>query len=164
MRRPRLLRTRLLPTKLPLACLLPVLLASAPLAAQQVYKWKDASGVTHFSSEPPPDRPYEAREIDHHQAVPAAAGTEAGSGDAPAAQPGHDEDPACTSARGRLALLEGKAQLMADSDGDGKPDKPLADADREKQRALAAAIIAVKCDGPPPAQDAPKQAAEPEEQ
>jgi hypothetical protein len=34
--------------------LVPAMLLSAPLAAQQVYKWKDASGVTHFTSDPPP--------------------------------------------------------------------------------------------------------------
>src|SRR5690606_7672117 len=30
-----------------------LLLAAAPLAAQQVYKWKDANGVTQYTSSPP---------------------------------------------------------------------------------------------------------------
>lgn len=147
--------------RLPRALLLPAvlaaaLLASAPLAAQQVYKWKDAAGVTHFTAQPPPQgQHYEAREVDHHEAVPQA---KSGSEDeAPAPRAG--EDPACAPARSNLALLQGKALVTVDSNGDGKPDKPLSDADREKQRKLAEAVIAVKCAG-----GASAQAPEPEEQ
>jgi hypothetical protein len=145
--------------RLPVALLLPVLLASAPLAAQQVYKWTDASGVTHFTAEPPPaGAKYEAREVDHHEAVPQAATDASDAGDArPAARTG--EDPGCATARGNLALLDGKAQVTVDSDGDGKADKTLSEADRAKQRQLAQAVIAVKCIG-----KAAAQAPEPEEE
>jgi hypothetical protein len=145
-----------LPTRLRLlpALLLPALLASAPLAAQQVYKWKDASGVTHFTSEPPPKgQQYETREVDHHQAVPAA--TDAGTaGDA--AKP-RAEDPGCATARNNLRLLAGEGTLSMDTDRSGKP-KVLSDADRTRQRNLAQAIIDAKCGA------APAQAPEPEEQ
>lgn len=146
-----------------LALLLPALLggamalASAPVAAQQVYKWKDAAGVTHFTAEPPPGgQHYEAREVDHHEAVPQAPQAATDNRDA---RPATTEDPGCATARGNLELLKGKAQLTVDSNGDGKPDKPLADADRAKQRALAEATIAAKCSA-----TAPAQAPEPEEQ
>jgi hypothetical protein len=131
------------PAALPLALLLPVALASSPLAAQQVYKWKDAAGVTHFTAEPPPEgQPYQAREVDHHQAAPLAEDAGEKAETAP-----RGEDPACASARSNLALLQGKAQLTVDSDGDGKPDKPLSEGERTKQRNLAQAILAAKCGG-----------------
>jgi hypothetical protein len=143
--------------------LLPVLLggamtlASAPVAAQQVYKWKDAAGVTHFTAQPPPQgQHYEAREVDHHEAVPQAPRAASDNDDA---KPDTTEDPGCATARSNLELLKGTAKVMIDSNGDGKPDKPLADADRAKQRALAEATISVKCSG-----SAPAQAPEPEEQ
>jgi hypothetical protein len=151
------MRSIRMPLGLPLALLLPAALASAPLAAQQVYKWKDAAGVTHFTADPPPQgQHYEAREVDHHQATarPEQAATDVGDA---AARPA--EDPGCATARGNLDLLNGKAQVMVDSNGDGKPDKPLAGDEREKQRKLAEATIAVKCAGGTPA-----QAPEPEEQ
>ena len=33
---------------------LALLIAAAPLAASEVYSWKDARGVTHYSQTPPP--------------------------------------------------------------------------------------------------------------
>jgi len=129
-------RSRLLPPALLLSA---VALASGPLAAQQVYQWRDAAGVAHFSAQPPPrGQHYEARPIDPRDSVPPAA-TDEGAKQAPA------EDATCAAARANLALLQGNAQLMVDSDGDGKPDKALTAADREKQRKLAEAMIAVKC-------------------
>jgi hypothetical protein len=143
-----------LPTRLRLlpALLLPALLASAPLAAQQVYKWKDAAGVTHFTSEPPPKGQYEAREVDHHEAAPVATG-----GDAAGTTARGAEDPGCATARNNLKLLAGEGTLSMDTDGSGKP-KVLSDADRTRQRNLAQAIIDAKCSA------APAQAPEPEEQ
>ena len=133
------------------------LLAPPQAAAQQVYKWKDAAGVTHFTADPPPQgQHYEAREVDHHQAVPQADGASA-NGDAGTPRATR-EDPACATARGNLALLEGKAQVTVDSNGDGKPDRPLSEAERANQRKLAEATLAVKCAG-----SAPAQAPEPEE-
>ena len=140
----RLLPARLPPARLVPALLLPAMLLSAPLAAQQVYKWKDASGVTHFTSEPPPKgQKFEAREVDHHEAKPSA--TDAGS-DAGAPKPRAD-DPGCATARANLTLLAGTGPLSTDTDGDGKPDKVLSDADRVRQRNLAQAIIDAKCGG-----------------
>ncbi len=156
MRPLRSLPARLPPARLLPVLLLPAMLLSAPLAAQQVYKWKDASGTTHFTSEPPPKgQQYEAREVDHHEATPppADAGTDAG-----AARP-RAEDPGCVTARTNLALLAGTGPLSTDTDGDGKPDKVLTDADRTRQRNLAQAIIDAKCTG-----NAAAPAPEPEEQ
>jgi hypothetical protein len=40
-----------------------LLLAAAPLAAQQVYTWTDANGVKHFSDAPPPPNTKEAKKV-----------------------------------------------------------------------------------------------------
>jgi hypothetical protein len=151
---PARLPSRLLPSHLLPALLLPALLVSAPLAAQQVYKWKDASGVTHFTSEPPPKGQYEAREVDHHEAAPA---TVAPGGDASGTPARHAEDPGCATARNNLKLLAGEGPLSMDTDGSGKP-KVLSETDRTRQRNLAQAIIDAKCSG-----NAAAQAPEPEE-
>ncbi len=128
-----------------LSCAL--LLLSTPLAAQQVYKWKDANGVTQYGATPPAKGSYEAREIDNRQAEPAAQSP---------AQP-QAEDPGCSTARSNLALLGAKSPLRVDSDGDGKPDKTLTEEDRANQRALMEATIKVKCAAAPAAGDEPEE-------
>ena len=131
---------------LALPCVL--LLASAPLAAQQVYKWKDASGVTQYTSTPPPEgSTYETREIKNRQ--PMAPETD----QAPA------EDPGCAIARGNLALLNGMTTLGPDEDGDGRPDRTYTAAERADQVTLAEAAIKVRCTKP-----ASAPAPEPEEE
>ena len=40
-----------------------LLLAAAPLAAQQVYTWTDANGVQHFSDAPPPPNTKAAKKV-----------------------------------------------------------------------------------------------------
>jgi len=132
---------RRLRTAVALALPCALLLASAPLAAQQVYKWKDANGVTQYSSTPPPEgSTYETREIRNHQPQAQQAGDEA-----PA------EDPGCAIARGNLALLNGLDKLGPDEDGDGRPDRTYTDAERADQIALAQAAIKVRCTTPPAA-------------
>src|SRR5690606_28232647 len=51
----RTVAMRRLRTAIALALPCALLLAAAPLAAQQVYKWKDANGVTQYTSTPPPE-------------------------------------------------------------------------------------------------------------
>jgi hypothetical protein len=123
-----------------------LLLLSMPLAAQQVYKWKDANGVTQYGATPPAKGSYEAREIDNRQAAEPA--TQA---------PAQPEDPGCSTARSNLALLGAKAPLRVDSDGDGKPDKTLTEEDRANQRALMEATIKVKCATATAPQDEPEE-------
>ena len=114
-----------------------LLLASAPLAAQQVYKWKDANGVTQYSSTPPPEgSSYETREIRNRQPT------------APVADEAPAEDPGCAIARGNLALLNGMTKLGPDEDGDGRPDRTFTPAERADQITLAEAAIKVRCTKP----------------
>jgi hypothetical protein len=114
-----------------------LVLAVLPLAAQEhVYKWKDANGVTQYSSTPPSGVAYTSREIRHEDPAPAAA-------EAPA------EDAGCSTARANLELLESDAKVAVDSDGDGKPDRNIDEQERAAQRELAQAAIKVRCAATP---------------
>src|SRR3546814_7472805 len=110
---------------------LSLLLASSAACAQDLYQWKDANGVTHYSQTPPASGSYTER-------------TESGRGPArpvetAAAEPA--EPPQCATSRANIALLEGKAPVQQDTDGDGKPDKTLDDTERANQPNLGRALI-----------------------
>jgi len=119
-------------------------LAAATVSAQSgaAYQWKDANGVTHYSSTPPDNGNYQVRAVNNHGAslkTTAAAPAQAA------------ESPQCANARANLKLLQGKSQVQIDSDGDGKADKTLSDDDRANQTALAeAALKASNCSAATP--------------
>lgn len=122
---------------LPRFCCLLVLASAAHGAIAgngNLYKWKDANGVTQYSERPPAGQKYETRRI-----------TASGEPVAAAEPDKADEDPQCTAARRNLELLAGNAPLMQDTNGDGKPDTPLDDAQRAAQKQLAEASAAVYC-------------------
>ena len=102
-----------------------ILAASMPAAAQDVYKWKDAKGVTHYSERPPAKGDYSTQAAVRDPAA-AAPQARAANGDA-------QGDSRCTSARNSLSALLGKNPPQADTDNDGKPDRPLTDAERSSQ-------------------------------
>ncbi|MCS4281256.1 DUF4124 domain-containing protein [Stenotrophomonas rhizophila] len=110
-----------------------LLLASATASAGTVYKWKDANGVTQYSEKPPAGHKYEAREVQARDPVPRETAA------APA------ENKACTDARGNLTLLNGSGKVMQDTDGDGKADTALTEAQRSAQKTLAEAAIQAYC-------------------
>ena len=109
---------------------------AAPALAGEVYKWKDAQGVTHYSDAPPAGSNYESREIRHRPGMPAA-------GDAAAEKPA--ENSQCTIARSNLEALAGDGPVGVDSDGDGEPDSNMDAEQRANQRALAEAAINANC-------------------
>jgi len=117
--------------------LLGLLLLAAGASATDLYKWKDAQGVTHYSESPPTGQKYESRRIDNRGTVSTAEEA------APAPEPAN-----CTAARGNLKTLAGKGPVMKDTDGDGKADVQLDDTERANQRELAEAAIKAYC---PPA-------------
>lgn len=104
---------------------------AAPAVAGEVYQWKDAKGVTQYSSTPPPKGVYKVRTINNAGAANAPVTTSA----TPA------ENPQCVQARTNVAALQGKGAVQQDSDGDGKVDKTLTDSERASQLALAQAVI-----------------------
>lgn len=99
-----------------------------------LYKWKDANGVTQYSERPPAGQKYETRRI-----------TTSGEPVAAAEPAKADEAPECTAARHNLELLKGSGPLMQDTNGDGKPDTQLDDAQRSAQKQLAEAAAAAYC-------------------
>ena len=111
-----------------------LLLLTGAAGAADLYKWKDASGVTHYSESPPSGQKFEARRIDAHGGV--AAGE-----DATAAK----ESPNCTQARQNLKALSDSRPVMQDTDGDGKADSKLDESQREAQRNLADASVKAYC-------------------
>ncbi|MCF7221289.1 DUF4124 domain-containing protein [Marilutibacter chinensis] len=115
-----------------------LLVAALPAFAGQVYQWKDANGVTHYSDSPPPGQEYQGRDIDASAPTPdaPAAGTEAA---APA------ESATCVDARANLKMLSADGPVGVDSDGDGKADGTLDEEQRANQRQLAEAAIQVHC-------------------
>ncbi len=117
------------------ALALALLLLPFAAAAGEVYKWKDAKGVTHYSDSPPPGQKATARPMTDRPAPPAAA---------PKAVVNAD----CSNARSNLALLEGTGKVGVDEDKDGKVDRELTAAERASRLKLAQAQIETYCDAP----------------
>ena len=114
---------------------LSLLLAASAACAGDLYQWKDANGVTHYSQTPPASGTYTERtETGRGMAKP--AGTVA-------AKPA--EAPQCAASRANIALLESKSTVQQDTDGDGKPDKTLDDTERANQLELARALLKANC-------------------
>lgn len=113
----------------------------AQQSASEVYQWKDANGVTHYSQTPPAKGAYTQRVISNDGSAapvvqPAATATTADAASA---------NPQCTTARKNIAALEGKVAVQQDTDGDGKPDKTLTDAERASQLEFAQAAVKAYC-------------------
>ena len=119
------LRPALLVTVLLAVC------AGNAVAQQEFYKWRDKSGAVHYSSTPPKSGKYERRTVSPALTAAAPAATTA----APGATPANGaERPACTTARNNLKALNDRSrQVMMDSNGDGKPEAALNEAQRAQE-------------------------------
>lgn len=118
---------------------LSALCLAATLQAGEVYQWKDANGVTHYSQTPPEKGQYQQRAI-----------TNRGASQASAAEPAaRQEHPQCTAARNNLQTLQAKVPVH-EVDADGKPGRVLTDAERTSQIDIANAEIKAYC-APAPA-------------
>ena len=115
-------------------------------ASDKVYKWTDANGVTHYGDAPPATGKYEASAIPAQDRV--ARVPEVDTVDAGAPATATDADPQCADVRKHLALLRGDGQVQQDTDGDGKADRILSQADREAQARLAGEMLAKNCAAP----------------
>lgn len=118
------------------AAIVGTVLLAAPAFAGEVYQWKDANGVTHYSQTPPKQGKYETRSIYHRQ--------QAATDDAAAAAPAA-ESSQCVTARKNIELLQSGAPLRMDSDGDGKPDRDLNDSERAGQLQIAQTVVRINC-------------------
>ncbi|HHW4678699.1 MAG TPA: DUF4124 domain-containing protein [Xylella sp.] len=117
--------------RLAVCCLLFV---SISVSAGTLYKWKDSNGVSHYSGTPPQSvQPFETVHVGHRGDTAATS------------EPIPVESAACINARKNLELLSGSGKLMLDSNGDGKSDTPLDDAQRAAQKTLAEVAIKANC-------------------
>jgi hypothetical protein len=99
------------------ACLAGALIVLAlPALAGEVYQWKDAKGVTHYSDAPPVAE------------KPVAANTD------------------CSKARSNLTILQGTTAVGIDLDNDGKADRNLTTQERANRVVLAEASIKTYCE------------------
>lgn len=121
------LRPALLVTVLLAVC------AGNAVAQQEFYKWRDKSGAVHYSSTPPKSGKYERRTVSPTSAAASPPVATAAAG--PAATPANGaERPACNTARNNLKALNDRSrQVMMDSNGDGKPEAALNEAQRAQE-------------------------------
>ena len=138
-----------LPATLLLALLAGTTVGSA--AAAEIYRWKDAKGVVHFS-QTPPKGVANAKKVENVFTAPRpAATTTTATTTAPAATATTAsagtgaENPACVRARENLAVLDGQNSVQMDTDGDGKPDRTLDEDGRASQKSLAEAAVKAYC-------------------
>lgn len=117
-----------------IALLIATAVVVAAPASAQIYKWKDAKGVTNYSESPPAKGAYTVQESPRSAPVtpspePGGSGTAAGT----TATAGSAPDPRCDTARKNLLALQGKGGVTIDSNNDGKPDRTLSDAERASE-------------------------------
>ena len=133
----------------------------ATLAQAQVYQWKDAKGVTHYSDAPPAKgQEYRNRTVDAPTPHASAATTPAPPATAPATTPADAQPPDraaneaaararakanCETATANLTHLKAGGAIGYDADGDGKPDKVLSADERTEQTKVAESNVATYC-------------------
>lgn len=130
--------------------------AATASSAQEVYKWKDKNGVSHYSQSPPASGAYTMHQAAKDPARSASAATGAATALAGAATGATGAsaavNPQCANARKNITALEGKNSVQLDSDGDGKLDKTLSAAERANQLELAKlSLKAYNCEPAQPA-------------
>ncbi|CAD0351458.1 DUF4124 domain-containing protein [Xanthomonas hortorum] len=113
-----------------------LMLVSAGAGATDLYKWKDAKSVTHYTETPPPSgQRYESRRIDARSGTAAIAAPETAA----------PESTDCLTARRNLELLSGTGEVTMGAGADGKPGTPLDPDARTAQRNLAEAAAKAYC-------------------
>ncbi|UHQ22642.1 DUF4124 domain-containing protein [Lysobacter sp. 5GHs7-4] len=113
---------------------LALLALALPAAAGEVYQWKDANGVTHYSDSPPANQGnVKGRQIQNRTGTPSVA------------QAKPTESAECTTARSNLKQLQSNAPIGLDTDKDGKADSAFTPEQRAAQVKLAEASIAAYC-------------------
>lgn len=126
---------------LAVACL--SLLPITSSLAQDIYKWKDGSGNSHYSETPPASGAFTVQSA--ASSVPAPSSPSASASTTGASEPAQagsapGVDSRCDSARKNMVALQGKASVEMDTDGSGKR-KVLSDAEKNSQLELNRATL-----------------------
>jgi len=129
----------------PVALLALLAVAALPLSASEVYSWKDARGVTHYSQTPPPaGTRFEVRNVRNDGATAAATPAAAPAAAAPTtAAADSNAASQCDVARANIAALEDAAPVQQVG-ADGTPRELDAQA-RSAQLELARAAARAYC-------------------
>jgi hypothetical protein len=115
-----------------------LLLACTAASAGDLYQWKDAQGVTHFSDAPPPKGTFKTRNVAIRDGEAAAAPVDA-------VKPKPSDASQCALARTNLERLQAGGNIGVDANGDGQPDAPMSATEQAKQTELAQRQIHVFC-------------------
>ena len=118
----------------PLTALVATLaLSAAPTVfAGEVYQWKDANGVTHYT-DLPPTQAHQRRDIDNRGSATEIA----------TVKPAENEQ--CAGSRANLQKLQANQTIGVDTNGDGKSDRTLSSDERASQIELNQAAIKAYC-------------------
>lgn len=125
---------------------LALLIVAAPLAASEVYSWKDARGVTHYSQTPPPaGTRFEVRNVHGNAAssTPVTPAPAAALAAAATTTNAGGDNTQCELARTNVAALKGEGAVQQ-LGADGKP-RALAGSERADQLALSEAAVRAYC-------------------
>lgn len=135
---------------------LPIVLAGAlciaSAAAEDVYKWTDANGVTHYADAPPSGIKYEKLNVRTVTTASATEETKTLSPEDAAAKTAADTaalnekslSSGCRQARANLEILQSNAIVRKDVDGDGVPED-VSGAQLEKEVKNAEKLVAGFC-------------------
>lgn len=115
-----------------------LVLAASMASAADLYQWKDANGVSHYSDAPPPKGTYHSRAMHDSGGIAVAPAV----GNTVARNPGSTN---CATAQSNLDRLKSADPVGLDADGDGKPDATMSDAQRAQQLILAQHNITLYC-------------------
>ena len=112
-----------------------LLLVALPAASGEIYQWKDARGVTHYSDSPPPNQTHRSRAINPRGAAVVVA----------AARPAVVNSD-CSNASNNLKVLQGAGEVGLDADKDGKAERPLTPKERADRILQAQRDITTYCE------------------
>jgi hypothetical protein len=152
------MQTRILSAALAIAAT--IAFAAASAQQPQVYKWKDANGVTHFSQTPPSNgTAYTKMRLTNEPDVSSNPSASSGNGDNTGSDTGTSQQTApasstqpdtasnratlCKQLDSNISLLQGKQPVVTDG-ADGKQEV-MSDNAREAQLATARAQQAQYC-------------------
>jgi hypothetical protein len=125
-------------------------LCIASAAAEDVYKWTDSKGVTHYADAPPAGMKYEKLSVGKGTATAEDESADtpeeeaANAAAALAAANAKASSPSCLQARANMEVLQGNLVIRKDVDGDGVPED-VSGAQREKEMENAQKLIDVYC-------------------
>jgi hypothetical protein len=128
---------RIVPVVATVALALGLALVAGPVAAAQVYKWKDANGVVHYADTPPPKGtessqvavkpdpipPADATATPATATAPATAGAAGAPSPEAQAQVAVLRKQACENARARAQQLASLPSVAMDLNKDGTPEQ-----------------------------------------